>query len=215
VGFGSGLVSVSFLATALGPTDAVTTVLAVSLVLNLLVVVFERSGLDARSAAILFLPSVALQLAAAPAIRASDPSTLTIATGVAVVIAAVMIGAGGKLRFLDGRVGLVIAGSLSGTMNLVAGLGGPAAVLYAANEGWEPHRWRPTINLYFAMNNTVSLVLLRNSPPGDPWIYTLALVGAAGGGLAATRLPSGAVRRAALILAAVGGMLAIKTGLSI
>lgn len=209
VGFGLGLVSVSFLVAAIGHAPAVATVLALSLLANVLVVTSERHGLDVRAALGLFAPSAATQLALFTLVRRVDPEALVIATGGTVIAAAIVMGSGVRVRALHGTGGLLAAGALSGLMNLVAGLGGPASVLYATNAGWEPTRWRPTMNLYFAMSNCVTLALLRVAPPTDAWLYAAALLGALLGARAARRLPHAQVRIAALTLAAVGGVLAI------
>lgn len=209
VGFGLGLVSVSFLVAAIGHAPAIATVLVLSLLANLFVVATERDGLDVRSSLGLFVPSVLTQLALFIVVRGLDAEALTITTGVSVIVAAAVMGSGVRVSALHGPVGLLLAGSLSGVMNLVAGLGGPASVLYATNVGWEPHRWRPTMNLYFAMNNLVTLLLIRAALPRDGWLYVAAIVGALAGAVAARRLPAAHVRTAALLLSALGGVLAI------
>lgn len=209
VGFGLGLVSVSFLVAELGHRDAVVTVLVLSLLANVFVVVWERAGLDLRAALGLFVPSAVTQLAVFTLVRRADPTALTIATGITVIVAAIVMGTGVRVRALHGPPGLVVAGALSGLMNLVAGLGGPASVLYATNAGWEPARWRPTINCYFALNNVLALVLLRAPIPTDGRLYAAAAVGAGIGAAVAAKLPGRLVRTAALALSAGGGALAI------
>lgn len=211
VGFGLGLVSVAFLVASIGHGPAVASVLVLSLLANLFVIAFERGGLDVRAALGLFVPSAVTQLALFVWIRGIDPTPLTIATGVTVIVSAIVMGSGVRVRALHGPPGLVIAGALSGIMNLVAGLGGPASVLYATNAGWEPQRWRPTINLYFALNNVLALVLLRAVIPRDGWLYVAATCGSLVGASVATRLPARAVRLGALALAAGGGVLAIAS----
>lgn len=213
VGFGLGLVSVSFLVSAIGHGPAVASVLVLSIVANLFVIVWERSGLDVHAAIGLFLPSALTQLLVFGWIRGIDPAPLTIATGIAVIASAIVMGSGVRVRALRGRGGLVAAGALSGVMNLVAGLGGPASVLYATNAGWHPERWRPTMNLYFAMNNVLALGLLRSEVPRDVGLYAVALAGAAVGAAIATRLPEKHVRLGALALSAGGGALAIVSAL--
>lgn len=214
VGFGLGLVSVAFLTTALGQGPAVRAVLILSLIANVIVVIVERSGLDIKASLALLVPSALTQVALFQIIRGADTGPLTVATGVVVIAAAALLTFGGHLRVLHGKLGVMIAGSASALMNLIAGLGGPAAVIYAANEGWSPHRWRPTLNLYFALNNALSLSLLTGGPPRDALLYASAALGAGAGAAAATRLPARTVRLAALMLSAIGGLLAIRAGLA-
>lgn len=213
VGFGLGLVSVAFLTTSIGHSPAVRAVLVLSLIANIIVVVTERSGLSVKPALGLFVPSAITQLALFSVIRGAQPEPLTFATGVVVLAATAILLVGKRMTFLDGTKGLLIAGATSATMNLVAGLGGPAAVVYAVNEQWSPHRWRPTLNLYFAMNNSLSLLLLFKAPPRDALLYLSAALGAALGAAVASKIPSGTVRAAALGLSAVGGLMAVTASL--
>lgn len=213
VGFGLGLVSVSFLIAAIGPADAIAAIIILSLITNLFVVAREIRTLDPRRATLLALPSLGVQILLAPIIRDLDGKTATVAAGVVVLIAAGMLLSGRRAERLAGNGGLVLAGSVSATMNMTAGLGGPAAVLYATNAGWPPALWRPTINLYFVINNLASLVLLDLAPPADNRLYLAAAAGSAAGILVAKRVPASTVRASAIALAAAGGVLAIWNGL--
>lgn len=211
IGFGSGLISVAFLVAAIG-RDGVRAVLAFSLVTNLIVLSSERRHAVPRDVVRLFLPSLAAQLLLAPFVRRFDPSALTIAVGVVVIASAVALWRGKQAERLVGGHGLVLAGGISGMMNLIAGIGGPAVVMYAQNAGWSPQRWRPTINAYFALNNISSLAILGLLPPNDARIYVAAVVGVVAGIAVARRLPVNAVRAGALGLSVLGGILAIRTG---
>jgi hypothetical protein len=99
-------------------------------------------------------------------------------------------------------------------MNVIAGISGPPVVLFALNARWPRERVRPTMQVFFLGLNAMTLASLgrpRHLPPG-------LLAGFAAGWLAARlwghRPSPTAVQRGTLILAAVGGAVAIGRGLT-
>jgi len=54
--------------------------------------------------------------------------------------------------------GAIIAGSLSGFMNVAAGVGGPAIALYAAAQKRDQKKFVATVQLYFLIINSVSVL---------------------------------------------------------
>lgn len=214
VGFGLGLVSVSFLVAALGVGPAVSAIVFLSLITNCSVVIRERRTVSLRRVALLAAPALATQIAIAPIVHRLDGNTATLTAGIVVLVAAAMLLSGQRAHRLAGTGGLVAAGSVSAAMNMTAGLGGPAAVLYATNANWSPQIWRPTINAFFIVNNLASIVLLDLRPPTDLRLLGAAAIGAGVGFTVADRIPTEMIRRGAIALASAGGVLAVISGLS-
>ena len=97
-------------------------------------------------------------------------------------------------------------------MNVVAGVGGPAVALYAANAGWPAAAMRSTGQAYFLVLNVVALASL--GLPAVPGRLVLAcLVALAAGLLAGARLadtvPEAGARRVTLVLAGLGGLVVL------
>ena len=61
------------------------------------------------------------------------------------------------LTLFQGTKGVVVAGSLSGFMNVTAGIGGPPIVVYAATTGWPHREYLATMQLYFTGLSILSL----------------------------------------------------------
>jgi uncharacterized protein len=213
VGFGLGLVSVAFLVAAVGTAQAIGTILFLSLLTNAMVVAREWGHTAWAKALMLAVPSLATQAIFAGTIRELDNDTATVIAGVVVLIASAMLLSGRRAHSLTGGRGLLLAGSSSAMMNMTAGLGGPPAVLFATNAGWAPTMWRPTVNLYFLINNAATMLLLDLKPPSDGRFYISAIVGGLAGVAMTKRVSSATIRTLAIALAAVGGVLAIRTGL--
>ena len=147
-GFGFSLVCAPFLVAAYGAPDGVQLNLALSVGLNLLLLVSGRRHLDARSALRLLLPAVVATVVVGLLIRGSDTDGLTVVAGGLCLIGVVAVARGRSIRRITGRVGTLIVGALSGAINVAAGIGGPPVVLFGTTAGWSPRsparRCRPS-----------------------------------------------------------------------
>lgn len=213
-GFGFSLVSAPFLVAVYGAHRGVQLNLVLSPALNLAILAREYRGVDVPRAAWMLVPAALVVGAAAPFVRHADTAPLTAAAGVLILAGVSAMARGARAVRASGRAGAGLAGAVSGAMTLVSGAGGPPVVLYTLNAGWPAARTRPTLQAFFLGLNVVALVSLR-PPDTVPLILPAALVAGLGiGALATGRLPTEAVRRATLVLAAAGGVAAIARGLA-
>lgn len=214
-GIGFSLVCAPLLTLALGGGDGVRIANVLAIGVNLLILRGERRAADARSAVALLAPAAVTAVLVSWAIRGASPQALSVASGALVLVAVAALASGRRIRALSGGVGAVLAGAVSGAMNVVGGVGGPAAASYALNARWSPATMRATLALYFLGINVVSVVS-RGVPGAAAWFYPAviaALVAGFGAGtLAARRLDAAVVRSGTLVLAALGGAAAIAQG---
>lgn len=212
-GFGFSLVSAPFLVAAYGAPEGVQLNLVLSVGLNLLLLINGRRHLDARSAVRLLVPAVVATVVVGSLIRDTDTDALTVVAGVLCLIGVIAVGRGRSFKRITGRMGTVVVGSLSGAINVTAGIGGPPVVLFGTTAGWSPEVARPTLQAFFLGINAVALLTL--GPPDDvaPLVIGAALVGLALGHLASRRLHADQVRVAVLLTAGAGSLLAIVRGL--
>ena len=211
-GIGFALVSGPLLVAALGPADGVRLAVALSLVVN--VVVLSRTWRQAslREAALLLVPAVLATPLLVRLLRSAPERASEALAGAATLLGAVLLAAGVRWRAAGGRVGAVGAGVVSAAMNVVAGVGGPAVALYATNAGWPAAAMRSTGQAYFLALNAVALAAL-----GLPQVTRtlaaaclLALVaGLVAGGVLAGRVPEEGARRVTLALAGLGGLVVL------
>lgn len=212
VGLGFGLVSIPFLVALLGPHEAIRTVVLLALPLAASILIRDRRGLQARSAGMLFIPAAIAIFALAPLVRQASTSSLAITAGVLTLVAVGLLASGLRAEGLGGRRGAIIAGLISGGMNVVSGIGGPPVALYAVNAGWPPASIRPTLNLYFIMIGSITLLAL-GLPVLRPELLIGVAVGWLTGGWLMRRAPENILRNAVLAVAAAGGLLAIVQAL--
>ena len=202
---------------ALGGADGVRLVIVLAIGVNLLTLHRESASADLRVVGALLLPAAVAGPLAAWAFAGADSDTLSVACGVVVLAAVAAVARGFEIRRLSGRAGTVVVGALSGAMNVLGGVSGPAAATYALNARWPPPRRRATLATYFLGLNLVS-VASRGIPPASGRFWASAAVAIAGGfftGAAATgRLDERTVASATLVLAALGACGAVWNGLA-
>ena len=212
-GIGFSLVCAPFLVATSGSREGVREAILLSLVLNVALLCREARLVRLRPAAVIWVPAALVTPVVAWAVRRAPADQLAVAAGVVTVVTALALGAGVRVRSASGPAGAVGAGVVSGAMNVVAGIGGPAVALYAVNAGWPVASARPTLQAYFVALNAVGLASL--GVPDVTLAQAAGLVaGWLGGTLAAPRVPDRAAVVATLALAVVGGGVAIGHGLA-
>ena len=128
-GIGFGLVAAPAFVLAEGPERGVPLVITLNLVANVLALPGAWPDVDVRRTVLLAVPALAVAPLAVWSLTMMPPGPLQVVTG-ALVLCAVGVVAGGPTTCCPtGAVGLTSAGLLSGYMNVVAGVGGPAASL--------------------------------------------------------------------------------------
>jgi uncharacterized membrane protein YfcA len=216
-GFGFSLVCAPVLVAATGAASGVRLANTLALVLNVAVLTREWRHARLRAALALLVPAVAVTAPVAYVVHRSDPELLSVTAGVVTIVATVALARGLQVARLRGRAGAVGAGAVSGAMNVIAGVGGPAVAMYALNDEWPQATMRGTLQVYFLGLNIVSVIALgpvRPSVRVASGVVAAAAVGFAGGAMVATRVDPVAVRRMALVLAACGGVAALVRGLA-
>lgn len=215
-GLGFALVAGPFLILALGQGDGVRLSVAMSLMLNIALLVgsyrFVRWADALRllvPATLLVLPTVALTT------RLSAP-WVSAAAGAAILVAVALIALGRRANWVDRPVGALAAGASSGVLNVLAGASGPPVALFVAHRGWAPQVSSATLQAYALPLNVVTLAAL-GAPSAQParllWACVGLIVGAASAWRLRDRVSSSAVRTLTLILATAGGLLLLYRGL--
>lgn len=214
-GIGFALVCGPLLIATQGQADGVRLVVLLSAVLNVAILVREHRDVRYADGAVLLVPAVLATPLLVPLVRWVDDTIATVLAGVLTVAAALALLAGVRVRALHGRVGAALAGVISAAMNVLAGIGGPAAALYAANARWPAAATRSTLQAYFLALNLVTLAAFGLPALGAvalAWLLVAITTGYAVGMVATRRMGEVAARRATLLLAALGGLAAAVRG---
>jgi uncharacterized membrane protein YfcA len=207
-GIGFSLVCGPLLVAALGPQDGIRLSVALSIVLNLVLLVRLWRRVDVRRTLLLLVPSVlATPLLAVLVRRLPERPAAALAGGI-VLLGVGLLASGLRWEAARGPVGAAAAGVLGAATNLMASVAGPVVALWAANAQWRADVQRASLQAYFLGLNCVALPALGTPRVGGGLLAgclaALAL-GALLGGPLARRVPEEAARRTTLVLAGLGG----------
>jgi uncharacterized membrane protein YfcA len=221
-GFGFALILSPALFATMEPVEAVTALLLLGLVLNVLVL-FERGHVDWRALAPLLLaalPGLAVGIAL---LTWLSKSTLQVVVGIAVIVAA-----GWQLRRrrhpaparLASTSGWA-AGLASGVLSTSISVSGPPIVLWLEARGVRPEEFRATLAASFlALNLAGGVVLLIAKGSGGldlgevGWLLGLVVIGYALGAYAFRRIDHERFFAFVLVLVAGTGAASVVAGLA-
>ena len=215
-GFGFALVLSPALFAVMEPTEAVTALLLLGVVLNLLVLV---EGHDARWSLVppLILPAVPGLALGALLLSALSREPLQIGVGVAVIAAALW-----QLRHrgVARRVPAAVAGLTSGVLTTSISISGPPLVLWLEAQELHPAEFRATLAaLFLALNLLGGAVLLGIEGSGAVDLGELApllglvLIGYALGAFAFRRLDQRRFATVVIALVICTGVASVLAGL--
>lgn len=216
-GIGFSLVAGPLLLTALGPREGVRLGIALSVLVNVVLLARSRRELDRRGAVLLLVPGALVTPLVAAGARSVPAAPLQLAAGTVIVVGAVLLATGARWARATGPAGAVAVSLAAAVTNVVAGVGGPPLALWTANAGWSPARTLATLQACFLGLNLAALASLGFPASGGRVVLAAALAlggGLLAGGLLATRVPPAVARRTTLALAALGGAAVVVRSLA-
>ncbi len=215
-GLGFALVSAPFLVLVAGPATGVSLSNALSGVLCVLVLARTWRQALWRQVALLAVPALLVIPLGVLVVRTLPTGPLLVTVGTLSVVAVLVVALGRRRELLPGRRSALLAGALSGFMNVTAGVGGPMVSAYAVSRRWPLPVFIPTAQATLLVINAGSLAG-KGLPPLGPvvWVVSLAalVAGLGAGELLSRRL--GAARGLQLVIAVAlaGGVAAVVRGL--
>lgn len=207
-GIGFSLVCGPLLVAALGPADGIRLAVALSLVLNVVLLARLFRLVDVRQTLLLLVPSALATPLLAVLVRDLPERPAAAAAGAVVLLGVALLASGLRWHAAHGPVGAAAAGVLGALTNLVASVAGPVVALWAANAEWRADVQRASLQAYFLGLNCVALPSLGlPSVSGRLLLGCLAALamGALLGAPLARRVSEPVARCTTLVLAACGG----------
>lgn len=215
-GMGFALVASPFVVALLGPFQGVllVNVLGGLTALARLFTVWRR--VEYRKALLLLIPAVIATVPGAIVARQVPSSVLSVTVGGLIVLTLLASFYAAEFVRTMGRGGTVLAGAVSGFMNVTAGVGGPAISAYAIATRWPQVAFAATVQLYFLVLGTASLVF-KGALPSLAWPEWTACalafaLGIAAGHFLGRSVTPRAARMLVIVLAFVGAGLVIAKG---
>ncbi|WP_369047024.1 TSUP family transporter [Sinomonas sp. P10A9] len=221
-GLGFGLVVSPIFVVLLGPLDGVMIINACGAASSALILSRVWRDVEWGRYVGLIVPGLAgIALGAALASHVAA-APLEIGIGLTLIVGLVVSQLVARARRrVDGLGVMVASGFTSGLMNAAAAVGGPAVTAYAVLSRWDQRRFGATLQPYFITTGTTSL-LAKAFATGGHWpslelwqwaaVFGCMVVGIVAGDLMARRVPGESVRRAVILIAYAGALLAIVNG---
>lgn len=216
-GVGFALVCTPLLVLTVGQDQGVRTVLAMSILLNIVVLLRSFRHVRIPDALRLLLPAAVLVAPAVFLANAVRAPVLSALAGAVILLATALVARGRSLPWLEGARGAVLAGATSGVFNVLAAASGPPVALFAAQQRWPPLVASATLQAFALPLNIVTLTLLGpdiNDASGLGWALAGLVLGTIVASLFAARVPAGAIRPITLSIAGLGGTTLLITGLT-
>jgi uncharacterized membrane protein YfcA len=214
-GLGFSLVSVPFLVLLLGPYDGATLANALAVCVALMTLASSWRLVDRRRAMALVPAGLVGVVPGVVATRLLPAAPLQVVIGGLLVVGLLLTLAAPRDVLRPTVAVNTGAGLASGFMTATAAIGGPALAVYGHATGWEQASFAATVQISFASQSTVALVLKGLPSLTVDEAGLLALAVAAGltiGGWAARRLSVSATRHFAIILALLGATATLVKG---
>jgi uncharacterized membrane protein YfcA len=180
-GFGLALISTPLLLFVYEPRTVVVITAALSIFINLAVVLDSWRDAQRRVVIALLPPAFVGIVMGVEVLRVVNPLYIRLAVGVVVVFSALLLLRDIQLPGAETRWGTVVAGWASGALSTSTGLAGPPIVLLLASRGLPKRVFRGSSALYFLVMSVAGLIILfyRGLFEGSDVPLMLALIPAA------------------------------------
>jgi uncharacterized protein len=159
-GFGLALISTPLLLFVYEPRTVVVLTAALSIFINLAVVLDSWRDAQRRVVIALLPPAFVGIVMGVEVLRVVNPLYIRLAVGVVVVFSALLLLRDIQLPGAETRWGTVVAGWASGALSTSTGLAGPPIVLLLASRGLPKRVFRGSSALYFLVLSVAGLVIL-------------------------------------------------------
>ncbi|AEC21587.1 transmembrane protein [Pusillimonas sp. T7-7] len=178
-GFGAGLLMAPVFSLLMSPTDVVVLVLGINLLTTFQMLPDALRNVNWRLVLRLFIPSLIGLPIGLAMLHMVDAAIMRKTVAFIVILVALLMLAGWHYRGRRGPAQDSMAGTLSGFMTAIAGIGGPPVILYMLSDRALPLAVMRAVSLvYFSMAQVATLapLALSGSLTAQQGIYTLLLL---------------------------------------
>lgn len=214
-GMGFALVASPVLVLVIGVYNGIPLIQVLNLAVSALVLSQVFRDVEVDKAVMLAIFGIIGVFPGAWMARSLSPAWLQIVIGTMVIIALLAMIANERARVFKGRAGAASAGFLSGFMNVTAGIGGPAIVLYSLSIGWRHAAFVATSQAYSIALNLTSLGV-QGFPDLPLWMLALTLgclvVGLIIGNVLTKKVSVESARKLVIVVALGGSVATVVKG---
>lgn len=218
--FGFSLLAVPLLS-LLMPLQLIVPILVIfSLVMNVIIFTKVKGHINKLQIALLVIFGLSSIPIGINALQGIDENIIKIVVGVVIIISAISMNFGLKVKFKNQNIAYAITGFFSGILNGSSSLSGPPVILLLSNEGASKENFRKTLSTYFLVLNlfTIPIFIMEKMITEEVLVNTLKLspalfIGVFTGVFFGNRLPDRIFKKVTLVLIFVMGVLTITSAL--
>ena len=155
--FGFSLIAVPLLGIILPLKAFVPMLVLFSLLMNLALFKNLKGSFEVKRIIVLVCAGLATTSIGIGMLKYVSDGTLKLVVGIVIVISAIAMSFGLRIKIKNKVVGDIIAGVFSGILNGSVSLSGPPVILLLSNEDTEKEVFRKTLTTFFLVLNFVSL----------------------------------------------------------
>lgn len=211
-GFGMNLLLAPVAQVIIPGTAAVRLVASLGAVLNSTVLATSWRAVLWGPAALLLTPTLVATFLIGPLLRGHGATSLAVLAAIVTLFAIAATFLRRVPQRLSGRAGAVLAGTVSGALNVSSGVNGPPVAAYAAAQTWSASQLVATAQAVFLPSNLAAFMVLDSVAIPSDLVYC-GIAGTFGGVLVGAclrgRVPASVIRTAVLLAAAVGTLLVL------
>jgi len=157
--FGFSLIAVPLLGIFMPLKDFVPMLVLYSFLLSIVLFKKLTGNCDRKRIIVMALAGISSTLVGIYILKFVDNNILKLVVGLVIIISAILMLLGFRIKVKIKIIGDIIAGIFSGLLNGSVSLSGPPVILLLSNENTEKEIFRKTLTTYFLILNFISLPL--------------------------------------------------------
>lgn len=216
-GFGMNLILAPVAQLALPGAAAVRLVVGAGALLNSGLLAAGWRSIVWRSVCYLAFPALATTVVLGPVVSRAGSRPVSVAVAAVTVLAVAATAVAAPPAPLTGPAGALLAGVLSGALNVSSGVSGPPVAVYAAAQPWSPRQLVATVQAVFLPINVAAFIVL-NAAAVPAAMAGAGVAGTGAGLLAGTylrdRVSPRLVRMGVLVIAVTGAAVILAKALT-
>lgn len=159
-GFGKSLVATPILSLFIPTNEVIIIVILSGFISNILLLIKTIKYSNIKQIWVMIIMGVIGILAGVQLLAIAPVIELKIGMGVMVILSAVMLGSGLKLKIKENHLSYGVAGITSGFITGLLSMGGPPVVFFFQNQKHKKHEFRGNLTLFFTFTGIFAIASL-------------------------------------------------------
>jgi len=217
-GFGRSLFAAPILSLFMPANEVVAILLLSGFVANIYLLIKTIKYSEIKKIWVMIVFGIASTLIGVKLLASAPILQLKIAMGVTVVVSAIILSSGYRLKIKENVLVYGITGAISGFFTGMISMGGPVVVLLLQNQNHEKHKFRGNLTLFFFITGFIAIVGLFTNNLITPNVLTkslyllpVSIIGIFLGDYISYKLNENVFKKIVIVILFIAGLSAILT----